>query len=110
MFELVVLMNTALWVIAALLALIFLAAGAMKLRQPKDELAANPNRFWAEEFSPATIKLLGALEVLAAIEFIVPAMLDIVLVAVPLTAVGLALLMIGAAITHTRRKRTNPSW
>ncbi|MFC9766550.1 DoxX family protein [Rhodococcus jostii] len=97
-------MNIALWIIASLLALTFLAAGAMKLAQPKDKLAANPNMAWAEGFSPATIKLIGVVEVLAAVGLILPAALGIVPVLVPLAAVGLVLLMIGAAITHARRK------
>ncbi len=33
-------MNIALWIIAGVLALAFLAAGAMKLAQPKEKLAA----------------------------------------------------------------------
>ena len=97
-------MNIVLWVVAALLAVAFLGAGAAKLTQPKDKLTANPNMAWAEQFPPGTIKLIGALEVLAAIGLILPAVLDIAPVLVPLAAVGLILLMIGAAVTHARRK------
>jgi hypothetical protein len=45
----------------------------------------------------------GALEVLAAVGLILPAALDIAPVLVPLAAVGLVLLMVGAIITHVRR-------
>jgi uncharacterized membrane protein YphA (DoxX/SURF4 family) len=96
-------MNIVLWILAALLAAVFLAAGGMKLAQPKQKLAAAPNMAWAKDFSPLTLKTIGALEVLAAIGLILPAALGIVPVLVPLAAVGLVLLMLGAAITHARR-------
>jgi len=96
-------MNITLWVIAGLLAFAFLAAGLTKLAQPKQKLAASPGMSWTENFSPGTIKLIGLLEILAAIGLILPAALGITPVLVPLAALGLALLMIGAAITHARR-------
>jgi len=97
-------MNIVLWVVAGLLAVVFLSAGAIKLAQSKDKLAANPNMAWTGQFSPGVIKAIGALEVLAAVGLILPAVLGIVPVLVPLAAVGLVLLMIGAALTHARRK------
>jgi uncharacterized membrane protein YphA (DoxX/SURF4 family) len=96
-------MNIVLWILAGLLALVFLGAGAMKLTQSKEKLAANPNMAWTEQFSAGTVKLIGLLEVLAAIGLILPAALDIVPILVPLAAVGLVLIMIGAALTHARR-------
>lgn len=96
-------MNIVLWIITSLLALLFVAAGAMKLAQPKEKLAAS-GLAWTEDFSPGVVKLIGGLEVLAAIGLILPAVLDIVPVLVPLAAVGLIALMLGAAITHGRRK------
>jgi len=96
--------NVVLWIIAGLLAVAFLGAGAMKLTQSKEKLAASGNMGWVEDFSPGTIKLIGALEVLAAIGLILPAALGIAPVFVPLAATGLVLVMIGAIITHVRRK------
>jgi uncharacterized membrane protein YphA (DoxX/SURF4 family) len=96
-------MNIVLWILAALLAAFFLAAGGMKLAQPKEKLAASPNMAWAQDFSPGMLKTIGALEVLAAVGLILPAALGIVPVLVPLAALGLVLLMVGAAITHARR-------
>jgi hypothetical protein len=95
-------MNIALWIIAGLLAVAFLAGGAVKLIQPKEKLAASGMGF-AEDFSAGTVKAIGTLEVLAAVGLILPAALDIAPVLVPLAAVGLVLLMVGAAITHLRR-------
>jgi hypothetical protein len=97
-------MNVALWIIAGLLAVAFLSSGVMKLIRPKEKLAAAPGGGWAEDFSAGAIKAIGALEVLAAAGLILPAALDIAPVLVPLAAVGLVLLMVGAIITHLRRQ------
>jgi uncharacterized membrane protein YphA (DoxX/SURF4 family) len=95
-------MNVVLWIVAGVLALAFLAAGLTKLTQPKEKLRAT--MAWVEDFSPGVIKGIGAVEVLAAIGLILPAALDVVPVLVPLAAVGLVVLMAGAAITHARHK------
>jgi uncharacterized membrane protein YphA (DoxX/SURF4 family) len=97
-------MDVVLWIIAGLLALAFLGAGLTKLVQPKEKLAATMG--WVDDFSPGTVKLIGALEVLAAVGLVLPAALDVVPVLVPLAAVGLVALMIGAAVTHARRRET----
>jgi len=95
--------NVALWIIASVLAVAFLAAGAMKLTQPKEKLIT-AGMGWTEDFSARTIKTIGLLEVLAAVGLILPAALDIVPVLVPLAALGLVLVMVGAVITHARRR------
>ena len=95
-------MNIALWIIAGLLAVAFLASGAMKLAQPRQKLAAS-GIGWAEDFTAGTVKGIGALEVLAAVGLILPAVLGIAPVLVPLAAAGLVLLMVGAFITHVHR-------
>jgi uncharacterized membrane protein YphA (DoxX/SURF4 family) len=95
-------MNIVLWIIASVLAVAFLGAGLFKLLRPKDQLAAS-GLGWTEDFSAGTVKLIGGLEVLAAIGLILPAALDIAPVFVPLAALGLVLVMIGAAVTHARR-------
>ncbi|MEV4581416.1 DoxX family protein [Nonomuraea jabiensis] len=96
-------MNVALWIIAGLLALAFLGAGLMKLSQPKEKLAAS-GMAWTEDFSAGAVKGIGALELLAAIGLVLPAALGIVPVLTPLAAAGLVIVMIGAAVTHARRK------
>lgn len=97
-------MDVVLWILAGLLAVAFLGAGLTKLLQPKEKLAATMG--WVDDFSPGVVKLIGALEVLAAIGLVLPAALDVVPVLVPLAALGLVALMIGAAITHARRRET----
>ncbi len=96
-------MNTVVWIAQGLLAVAMLGAGAMKLTQSKEQLMASGNMDWTEDFPEAQIKGIGALEVLAAVGLIVPALLDIAPVLVAVAAVGVVLLMLGAAATHLRR-------
>ena len=96
-------MNIALWIIAGLLALVFLAGGVVKLIAPRERLAAAGLRF-VEDFSPGAVKAIGALEILAAVGLILPAALDIAPILVPLAALGLVITMAGAIIVHVRRK------
>ena len=96
-------MNLALWIIAGLLAALFLVSGATKLFVPKEKLATIRGGGWTGDASVGFVKALGALEVLAAVGLILPAAVHIAPVLVPLAAVGLVLLMVGAMITHLRR-------
>jgi uncharacterized membrane protein YphA (DoxX/SURF4 family) len=96
------LMNIALWIIAGLLAAGSLYSGAMKLTRPKEKLAAS-GMGWVEDFSAGDVKAIGTLEVLAGVGLVLPAALGIAPVLVPLAAVGLVVLMVGAIITHLRR-------
>ena len=101
-------MNLTLWIIAGLLAVVYLAAGIAKLIVPKEKLATAPGAGWVEDFSTGTVKAIGALEVLAAVGLVLPAAIDIAPVLVPLAAVGLVLLMAGATMTRIRRHETTP--
>src|SRR5438046_1850961 len=96
-------MNLVLWIVAGLLALAFVAAGVMKLTQPKERLATSGMR-WTEDYNAGTIRTIGLLELLAAIGLILPALLNIAPVLVPVAAGGLVVIMLGAAYTHARRK------
>ena len=96
-------MNLILWIIAGLLAVVFLVAGANKLLIPKEKLAKAPGGGWALDFSAGFVKTLGAVEILGAVGLILPALLDIAPILVPLAAVGLALDMVGAAMVEWRR-------
>ena len=96
-------MNLTLWIIAGLLAAVFLVAGANKLFIPQEKLAKAPGGGWALDFSAGFIKSLGAVEILGAFGLILPALLGIAPILVPLAAVGLALIMVGATIVTFRR-------
>ena len=96
-------MNVVLWIVAGLLAVAFLASGLMKLAQPRQKIVES-GMGWAGDFSDGAVKAIGALEVLGALGLILPAVFDVATVLVPIAAVGLALVMAGAAVVHLRRK------
>ena len=96
-------MNVVLWIVAGVLAAAFLGSGLMKLTQSRKKLA-DSGMGWTEEFSDGAVKAIGALEVLGALGLILPAAFNVATVLVPIAATGLALLMLGAASTHARRK------
>jgi uncharacterized membrane protein YphA (DoxX/SURF4 family) len=98
--------NLVLWIVTVALALFFLGAGTMKLTKSKESLLENPRMAWTEDFDPKLLRTIGGLEVLGAIGLILPAVTGIATFLVPLAATGLAITMIGAAITHARRHET----
>lgn len=97
-------MNTALWIVAGVLAALYLLSGFGKLFTPREKMAAmmRPAQ-WVLDFSPGTLKAIGAAEILGAIGLILPALLDIAPILVPLAALGLVSLMTGAVIMRIRR-------
>jgi uncharacterized membrane protein YphA (DoxX/SURF4 family) len=99
------LMNMALWIVAGALAVAYLASGGGKLILPKKRIADfGASARWVEDFTPGSVKAIGALEVLGAVGLILPAALDIAPGLVPVAALGLVLIMTGAVITRIRRR------
>ena len=94
-------MDIALWIAAIVLAIAMLGAGLMKLARSPEQLQA-AGMEWVGHAPPWAPRVIGALEVLASIGLIVPALTGIAPVLVPLAASGVALLMLGAVITHLR--------
>lgn len=94
-------MDIALWVVQGILAAGLLMAGSMKLMRSREQL--QPKQAWVEDFSAQQVKGIGALEVLGAAGLILPGLLNVAEVLTPIAAVGLAILMAGAAWTHIRR-------
>ncbi len=95
-------MKRATWILQGLLALVFLMAGGTKLTSTRAELVAN-GMGWAQDYSDTGVMLIGAAEVAGAIGLIAPAATGIVPVLTPAAGVGLALLMLGAVVTHLQR-------
>jgi DoxX-like family len=101
-------MDLALWITAGLLAAVFLFAGSTKLFLSREQLAEAPGGGWVLDFSAGFVKALGAVEILGAVGLVLPALFGIAPVLVPLAAVGLATIMVGAAIvTYRRRESTH---
>lgn len=87
-------MNLVLWIVQALLALVFLFAGGTKLIMPIEELAKQmplPLPGWFVRFT-------GVVEVLGAIGLVLPWLLRIRPGLTPLAAAGLVIVMIGAIV------------
>ena len=95
-------MNIALWIVAGVLAAMFLLAGVMKVAMPKEKL--EPTMQWSKGWSRPQLQALGIVEVLGAIGLILPRALNIAAVLTPVAAVGCAIVMAGAVITHVRMR------
>ena len=95
--------NVFVWILQGVLAAAFAGAGTTKSIQPKEKLA-KMGLAWVEDFAPGVIKLIAGAELLAAIGLILPGATDLATVLTPLAATGLAVVMIGAIITHARRR------
>lgn len=93
-------MNVALWVIQILLAAAFLVSGITKVIRPSAKLKAG-----LPEFHPSLIRLISVAEMLGALGLILPGLTGIAPILTPVAASGLAIIMIGAVITHARRKQ-----
>ncbi len=85
-------MTYALWTVQALLALLFLFTGSMKLVLPIEELTA------AVPLPGLFVQFIGVAEVLGALGLILPGLLRIRPGLTPLAAAGLVIIMIGATV------------
>lgn len=99
-------MDTAVWIVAALLAALFLVTGLTKITQPRLKMAEGPME-WAAAVTDGQFRTVGVLELLGAAGLILPAVLGIAPTLVPLAAVGLALTMVGAIVAHLRLGETD---
>jgi uncharacterized membrane protein len=101
-------MNIALWIVQVLLALAFGMAGAMKAFQYEKAKASLP---WVKEVSKEQVNFIGISELLGALGLILPMPVanmiyvgkTIVPLLTPLAAIGLAIIMVLAAIFHYKR-------
>jgi uncharacterized membrane protein YphA (DoxX/SURF4 family) len=98
-------METALWITQVLLAAIFFATGLTKLTQPRLKLAAGPMS-WAADVTDDQFRAVGLLEIAGALGLILPGATGTAPLLTPLAAVGLALTMVGAIVTHVRHGET----
>jgi hypothetical protein len=95
-------MNLVLWMVAGLLALMFLLAGVMKALLPLQRLKQQVP--WTKDVPAPFVRLIGSTEVLAAIGLILPAITGIASWLTVAAAGGLVILMLSAAIFHGSRK------
>jgi uncharacterized membrane protein len=91
-----------LWILQIVLAVVFLLAGGVKAFQSYDTLADRMP--WVEDYSPNTVRIIGALEILGAIGLILPGLLGMLTILTPAAAIGLAVLMLLAIVKHIGRR------
>jgi DoxX. len=93
-------MNIALWIAQGLLALMFIPAGVMKTFQIDKVKATMP---WAKDASKGFVAFVGLSELLGGLGLILPWAVDIAPVLTPVAAIGIAVIMLFAAVFHARR-------
>ncbi len=97
-------MNTALWIIAGVVAAGYAVGGTTLVLMSKEKYRSlGANQHWVDDFSSGHLKAIGTIKLLGAIGLVVPAALGVVPLLVPLAACGLMLFMAGAATTRFRR-------
>jgi uncharacterized membrane protein YphA (DoxX/SURF4 family) len=104
-------MLVALWVVTGLLAVLFVAAGAMKTFRSR--AALQPAMGWVDDFGDAQVTTIGVLEILGAIGLVLPAATGILPWLTPVAAFALFITMIAAFVVHVRRgetAKTAPNW
>lgn len=98
-------MNIALWTTAVVLAIAYVAGGAGKVIMSRERIAASGSAgAWVEDFRPGSVKTIGILEILGGLGLVLPPALGIRPELVPLAALGLAMIMVGAAVTRISRR------
>jgi putative oxidoreductase len=94
-------MKVVLWILQIVLAVAFLAAGAMKLTQPLAELAVSLP--WTADVPGALVRFIGVAEVLGGLGLVLPAATRILPRLTPIAAAALAIDMVLATLFHLVR-------
>ena len=89
-------MNTVLWIVQALLGVLFLYGGGYKLVMPMDEIAQQLG------FSVGFLRFIAVAEFLGGLGLILPGLLRIRPMLTPLAALGLVIIMIGATVVNVQ--------
>jgi uncharacterized membrane protein YphA (DoxX/SURF4 family) len=96
-------MNTTLWVLQCITALAFLYSGINKSLLSEQKLVAS-GQTGVEGLPLPFIRFIAISEILGAIGIILPALLNVLPVLTPVSAIGFAIIMVPAAIIHYKRK------
>lgn len=94
-------MRIAYWIVAALLAVLYLYAGGKKAGQSRERL--RPMMGWVDAIPLWLLRLIGILEVLGAAGLILPPLSGIAPGLAIAAAVGLVLIQVGGITVHLRR-------
>ena len=94
-------MNLTLWIFQAVLAVVFAGSGAAKSTMSRERLLATGQTGIAL-FPMPVVRLTAAAELLAAAGLLLPWATGIARVLTPAAALGLCVVMVGAASSHAR--------
>ena len=94
-------LHVALWVVQGLLGAMFLAVGAMKATQPIAALVDTLG--WPAAVPAALVRVIGVAEFRGGLGLILPAASRVKPMLTPLAGVGLAMVLVLAAIFHISR-------
>lgn len=98
-------MNLVVWIVQGLVALAFLAAGFMKGFAPLAILKKNMT--WVNSVPAAFVRFIGIAEILGAIGLSLPLATGIASWLTVAAAIGLAVVMVSAAILHASRHESS---
>jgi uncharacterized membrane protein YphA (DoxX/SURF4 family) len=94
-------LHIALWVVAGVLALLYVFAGITKTFTPKENL--RDKMPYTEDLTVWQLKAVGIVEFFGALGLVLPELLDVAPVLTPIAAFGLVLVQVVAIIIHVRR-------
>ena len=96
-------MLIALWIVQALLGLIFIITGSFKFSQTREKVIASGGA-WAGDFAPGIIKTIAGLELLSGLSLLIAKVLGDGRYLTFIGAACIAIIMAGSIYTHIRRK------
>jgi len=100
--------QVAYWIVAGLLALVYVYGGAKKLVQSKEALA--PMMGWVDTVPMTGVRLIGAVEVLGGVGLILPPLTGIAPWLALVAALGFLVLQVLAAALHLSRGEAGDTW
>jgi uncharacterized membrane protein YphA (DoxX/SURF4 family) len=92
--------NTLIWIVQSLLALLFIFHGIAMFNPPA---AVQDSVVKKMGFNLPFLKIIGTLEVLGGICLILPSWTRVMPLLSPMAALGLVVIMIGAVVSHARQ-------
>lgn len=96
-------MIIAYWVVAGILAFVYLLVGGTKVLRTRAQLE-DSGMSWVRGVNPAAVKLVGLVEILGAVGLILPPLMNTAVLLAPLSAVGLVLVQAVTIGVHMQMK------
>jgi uncharacterized membrane protein YphA (DoxX/SURF4 family) len=97
-------MNTILWVLQAMMAVIFIYSGIKKSFFSIPVLVHDKGQTGVDNLPLPLVRFIGISEILGAVGLILPCYLNILPILTPIAAILFAIIMLPAALIHYRRK------